>query len=146
MDTFHSHVRENWIGFHGADFVVRSTCCTCHVSWVPWRNGDYFVIVTSSISPALFWGAAIYGRAGFSRHQLCPRDFAQSVKRVLSPGVQHQRIIRPYCISFVFNLHPERRRDGTLESPEGFNYMFSGVRCNLMTLQQDRFQLSEGFF
>lgn len=24
--------------------------------------------------------------------------------------------------------------------------MFSGVRCNLMTLQQDRFQLSEGFF
>lgn len=30
-------------------------------------------------------------------------------KRVLSPGVQHWRIIRPDCISFVFNLHPERK-------------------------------------
>ncbi len=48
-----------------------------------------------------------------------------------------------YCISFVFNLNPERRKEGEdLESPEGSNYVFSHVRCSIMTLQQDLSLLS----
>lgn len=84
----------------------------------------------------------IYIGAGLSRPKLVPRDFVQSVNCAF-PLLAALRDNTSFLCS---TSSLEGRRERTLESPEGFNYMFSGVRCNLMTLQRDRFQLSECFF